>query len=266
MTLQAGYRFAVAPHCHVPVEWPCRILLGPGVAEAGGRFFPVPSWRPPTPGELTLLLPTSDTALASVEAEDSVCLFQLPVHLQSAWWNLLEQAAGVLGGGQLPGFDTFVSRVLEFLVFKDLAVPAGARCSVVVNQSGQQSASAEPGAPGLHPSVAPETPWPADHELGWPGLWGAINLGDENASIVLINLRYRQLDAELRHRLPAQASPASTGELVTTFLRMCPDYPTAQLLLKPGEGYRLPRGGIILDGYAADKHATEMLLVISADE
>jgi hypothetical protein len=268
MTLQAGYWFAVAPHCHVPVEWPSRLLLGPGVVEAGGRFFPIPSWRPPTPDELALLLPASDGALSSQDAEASVCLFQLPVHLQAAWWNLVEQAVEVLGGGRLPGFEAFVSRVLEFLVFKDLAAPAGARCSVVVNQPRQQSANAEPGAPGpagLRSSLAAETPWLVDHELGWTGLWGAINLGDEDVSIVLINLRYGQIDAELRRRLPEQASPASAGDLVTRFLRLCPDYPTIRLILKPGEGYRLPRRGLILDGYSRDKHEAEMLLMISGE-
>jgi hypothetical protein len=100
-------------------------------------------------------------------------------------------------------------------------------------------------------------------DLRWPRLWGGINLGDEETSLVLINLPCRQLDAELHRRFPDQPASAVVGELVGRFLRSCSDYPPVRLILRPGEGYRLPCGGLILDGYAADKQEPDVLLLIS---
>ena len=113
----------------------------------------------------------------------------------------------MLGEGRLPDFDFFVGQVAEFLAFKNLPLPEGARCDLVVSNPG-------PGAEGLRP----------------PGLWGTINLGDEPTSVVLLNLPCRQ---------------------------------PVRLTLGPGEGCRLPRGGLILDGYSQDKQEPDVLLLIS---
>src|SRR5208282_1911070 len=95
MTLQSGCRFVVAPHFHLVADWSQRLLVGVGVEEAEGYFFPLLSWRPPTPDELSLLVHASTAPLAPEELEACVCLFQLPGHLESEWWNLLEQGAGM---------------------------------------------------------------------------------------------------------------------------------------------------------------------------
>jgi hypothetical protein len=264
MTLQPGCRFVVAPHFHLPADWPRRLRIGAGVAEAHGCFFPLPSWRPPTTDELAVLVRASVEPMPPEELEACVCLFQLPRHLRSAWWDLLEQAAGVLGDGRLPGFENFVGQVVEFLSFKNLPVPEGARCDVVVSNPGQPSVAGGPEANhplGLSCSLAPWAPWPGAEGLHWQRLWGGINLGDEQTSVMLINLPCRQLDAELRRRFPDQPSPAAVGELVGQFLRSCSDYPTVRLSLGPGEGYRLPRGGLILDGYRGEE--PDVLLLIS---
>jgi hypothetical protein len=266
MTLPSGCRFVVAPHFHLRADWPRRLLVGAGVEEADGSFFPRPPWRPPTPDELAVLLGSSDGPTSPEELEASVCLFQLPAHLLSEWWTLLERAAGDLGGGRLPGFEAFVSGVVEFLAFKDLAVPEGARCDVVVSNPGLQFVhrDLEANRPvGLQCNQAPWVPWLRAEELHWPRLWGGINLGGEETSVVLVNWSCRQLDAELRRRSPDQPSPAVVGELVGQFLRSCPDLPPVRLTLGPGEGYRLPRGGLILDGYAGDKQGPDVLLLIS---
>ena len=255
MILQPGCRFAVAPHFHLPAEWAQRLRVGTGVAETDGRFFPQPSWRPPTTDELSLLVRAADGPTTSEELEASVCLFQLPGHLRSEWWKLLEQTAGMLGDGPLAGFASFAGRVGEFLAFKDLPIPAGARCDVVVSKPGQWSVPwrAEASCPvGLRWNPAP----------GAPRLWGGINLGDEETSAVLINLFCRQLEAELRRRFPDHPSPA-VGELVGQFLRSCSDYPPVRLILEPGEGYRLPHAGLILGGHAGDKQEPDVLLLIS---
>lgn len=249
MTLQPGCRFVVAPHFHLPADWPRRLLVGSGVDEADGCFFPQQSWRPPTPDELSLLVRASDGPTPPEELEACVCLFQLPGHLRSEWWKLLEQAAEVLGDCRLPGFETFVSQVGEFLAFKGLPFPEGARCDVVVSNPGQRF---------VHWG-----PWPWAEEHRWPRLWGGINLGDEETSVVLINLPCQQLDAELRRRFPDQPSPATVGELARWFLRSCSDYPPVRLILGPGQGCRLPQGGLILDGYLESKSEPDVLLLIS---
>jgi hypothetical protein len=247
MTLQPGCRFLVAPHFHLPADWPRRLLVGAGVEEAGGSFHPRQSWRPPTTDELPLLVGTSDGPTQTEDMEDGVCLFQLPGHLRSEWWRLLEQAADVLGGGRLPGFETFVSQVVEFLAFKGLPVPEGARCEAVVSDPGRSC----PGGLRCHLAAGAER------------LWGAVNLGDEETSVVLINLSRRQLEAELRRRFPDDQIPASVAELAGRFLRRCSDYPAVRLILGPGEGYRLSQGGLILGGYREGKQEPDVMLLIS---
>jgi hypothetical protein len=268
MNLQPGCRFVVAPHFHLLADWPRRLRIGAGMQEADGCFFPHSSWRPPTTDELAVLLGASDRPMSPEELEASVCFFQLPGHLRSEWWQLLEQGAGVLGDGHLPGFETFVSQVVEFLDFKNLPVPEGARCNVVVSNPGQQFVNWAPeaaGPVGLHCNFAPWTPWPGAEELRGSRLWGGINLGDEDTSVVLINLPCRQLDAELHRRFPDQPSATAVGELVAQFLRRCSDYPTVRLILRPGEGCRLPAGGLILDGYLGDKQEPDVLLLIAEE-
>jgi hypothetical protein len=267
MTLLPGCRFAVAPLFHLPADWPRRLSIGTGVGEADGCFFPLPSWRPPTPDELSPLVARAEPQ-RSEDLEDCVSLFQLPGHLRAEWWQLLEQAEGALGEGRLPGFEAFVNRVGEFLAFKGLAIPEDARCDVVVSSPGQRPVGAgiEKSRPaGLLCSLAAQAPWPRAEEPGWPRQWGGINLGDEEASVVLVNLPCRQLDAELRRRFPDRPSPETVGELAGQFLRSCPDYPPVRLVLGPGEGYRLPRGGLILDGYRADRQGPDVILLISQE-
>src|SRR5262249_25726363 len=152
-----------------------RLLVGTGVEEVDGCFFPQPSWRPPTADELAVLVRPADGPAPPEELETSVCLFQLPQHLGAEGGKLLGQAAGLLGDGRLPGFETFVSQLVEFLAFKHLPVPEGARCTVVVSKSGQRCVL-----------LGQEAQGPV-------GLWGGVNLGDEETSIVLINLPRREL-------------------------------------------------------------------------
>jgi hypothetical protein len=171
MTLQPYCRFVVPPRFHFLADWPRRLLVRAEVEESDGCFIPQTSWRSPTTDELAMLAHSSVEPASPEELADCVCLFQLPRHFRSAWWNLLEEAAGVLGDGRLPGLEAFVSQVAEFLAFKDLPLPEGARCDVVVSKPGQQF-----------------VPWR-------PRVWGGINLGDEPTSVLLINPSRRPVDA-----------------------------------------------------------------------
>jgi hypothetical protein len=100
-------------------------------------------------------------------------------------------------------------------------------------------------------------------EFRWPRLWGAINLGTEDISLVFVNLHLRQLEAELRRKLSDQSAPSTIGELVVQFLRSFSDYPAVRLILRPGEGCRLPSSGLILDEYGADEQGPDVLMCIS---
>jgi hypothetical protein len=241
MTHQPDCRFAVAPHFHLPIDWSRRLLVGAEVEEVDGAFFATASWRPPTPEELAVLVQAAAEPMSPEDLDACVCLFGLPRHLQSRWWLLLEQAARVLGDGRLPGFEAFVSQLLDFLAFKDLPVPEGARCDVVVHAGPAASRPV-----GLQCSLGPSAPWPGAQDLGRRRLWGGINLGDEQTSVVLRTRTCRPPGAERGHRLP--------------------DYPTVRLTLEPGQGYRLPRGGLTLVGHSPDKQEPGVLLLISQEE
>jgi hypothetical protein len=269
MNLQPGYRFVVAPLFELPADWPVRLMVGAGVDETDGRFFARDSWRPPTPDELRLLVRTPDGATPPEDLEACICLFRLPAHLRSEWWNVLARASGSLGEGHLPGFESFVSRVGEFLDFKGLPAREGARCDVVVSNPGQRFVhwAPDPSRPGaMRGKPAPGAGRRSAEEQRWPRLWGGINLGDEETSVVLINLPCRQLDAMLRRRYPDQPPPATVGDRSGHFLRSCSDYPPVRLMLGPGEGCRLPQGGLILGGCLRGKQDPDVLLLISDED
>ena len=221
MIMPPGCRFIVAPHFHMPLDAPRRLLLGPAVREIESRRQPITAWRSPNADELAMLQPAEDAA-TSPEGHGTVALFHLPAHLRSAWWRLLEQSVGCIAEGRIAGFDTFATQVVEFLAFKEMAVPSGAHCSVVVRDPGRQPIQ-DRAAAAMGPDAPP-----------WSSLWGRINLGDEEAGVVLFN--------------------------------GCPDCSTVRLTLGPGEGFRLPREDVLVDGYIADNYEPEVLLVISQDK
>jgi prolyl 4-hydroxylase len=263
MTLQPGCRFAVAPRFHLRADWARRLLVGTGV-EGADSFFPRGPWRPPTDDEMAHLIRSGESTPPE-EPDPVVELFQLPEHLRAGWWQLLERAAGAVGS-RLPGYDAFVARVVEFLAFKGLPVPDGASCDAVVSRPGQRSVRADPETGrqlGMSCSLFPRTPWPVPEGVRGPRLWGGINLGDEATSVVLINLPCRQMGAGLQRRFPDRSPAATVGELAERFLRARPDYPPVRLTLDPGEGYRLPEGGLIVDGSPESKREPDVLLLIT---
>jgi hypothetical protein len=92
-----------------------------------------------------------------------------------------------------------------------------------------------------------------------------VNLGDEDTRLVLIPSPIRGLPANLALRHPGQP-PATVGELVRWFLREFPDTPPVRLRLGPGEGFRVPPAGLILDADATDKHEPDVLLLVSEQQ
>ncbi len=235
MTLQPGYRFAVAPHFHLPIDWSRRILIGSGIDAIDGRFLPRDSWRAPTTEELGLLIHPSTDLL-----DEGVTLFALPERLRSQWWTLLERSSELLGIVELPGFEAFVQQVGEFLAFKGVAFPDPVRVNAIASSAARSAIG-----------------------VAWSELWGGINLGDENTSVVLLNLPRRQMESELQLR--DAAPPGEIGDLARCFLRVCGDYPPIRLILCPGEGYRAPSGGIILGPHVPEKSGCDIQLSIWRD-
>ena len=263
MNLTSGHALVVAPFFHQSVNWPSRLLVSGGVEEEQGRFVPRPPWRAPTAAELVAL--SLDPAAADpLEVELCLCLFALPLHLQSAWWDLVERAQPT-GTAPLEGFDALVREVAGFLTFKGLAVPEGARFDLVASQPGQRSIRYSAGgtrSEGLAFDLSPDTAWPVRQQNHQARLWGGINLSDEAVWLVLINLTARQIHDLLAGR-GADLPPAATlGELADRFLTQITDYPPVRLRVEPGDGYRLPAGGILVDVCTLDLDGPAVSLLI----
>ncbi|HKI35116.1 MAG TPA: hypothetical protein VKA46_24885 [Gemmataceae bacterium] len=255
MTLQPGCPLVVAPSFHLPIDWARRLQLAPGIERVGDGFSPRLDWRAPDEREQGLLAPTGQAS------GGCLCLFQIPRHLFSAWWRLLEQAREA-APGRLEGFDRFVADVAGFLTFKDLPVPEGAAFDLLVSKPGLRSIRRNGAASGLTFNLAAETPYPLEDETGRPRLWGGLNLGDEATSLLFVNLLATDLLAEVRRRQSDLFSPCTHGELAERFLTLCADYPPVRLRIEPGEGFRLPKGGLLVDGCTLDKSAPDVLLLI----
>jgi hypothetical protein len=251
--LSVASRFSLEPN------WPARLAVGTGVRETDNHFFPCGPWRPPSPDELALLISGPE------ENAEASCLFQIPGHLRSAWWDLLDRSVEAQDAA-LPGFEEFSGRIAEFLRFKNMDLPPRLRMEAVVTSAGRCSMRSDPetGTPaGLGPSLAP---WAACASLqgsAQPRLWGLVNLGDEETHLVLILVSIQEMAADPACWRPDRPQPTTVGELVGSFLREFRDDPPIRLRLAPGEGFRLPSGGLILDADATDKQEPDVLLLIS---
>jgi hypothetical protein len=263
MNLTHGHPLVVAPFFHHSIDWSGRLLVSGGVGEEQGRFVPRPPWRAPTAAELAALV-TDRPPAQHGDLDGCLCLFALPQHLQTAWWDLLDRAR-LAGTTHLEGFDVFMREVASLLAFKELPVPDGANFDLVASQPGQRSIRWNAGGArpeGLAFDVSPQTPWPPCHEGPPARLWGGINLGDEAISVALVNLAAQQMHDLLAMGFPELDPAATHGELAERFLTHLPGYPPVRLRIEPGEGYRLPAGGLLVDGCTLDMEGPAVLLLI----
>jgi hypothetical protein len=190
MSIRPGFRLVVAPHFHLDVDWSKRLALGAGVEQTAGGLMALSPWRPADPGEQEQLVLDTSRPTPREESSRCLCLFGAPVHLRSSFQDLLGQ---MLEQGTMPadGFAHFTALVARFLDFKGLPAPAGAVFDLVVSPPEQRAVLAL-------------------------DLWGLINLGEETASVVFLNV-------------PAGDIPEA-------------GYPPVRLELLPGEGVRAPAG------------------------
>jgi hypothetical protein len=210
MTLRPGFRLAVAPHFHLAIDWPERLALGAEVEQTAEGLVAGPPWRAPIAEELAALILDPAPPISCGELDLCLCLLVLPAHLRSAFWELLAQATEP---GTLPfeGFNAFAAEIALFLAFKGLPVPDGVVLDLVVNRPG-----------------------PVTH-LGNADWWGLINLGEDAASVVFLNVQ-------------AGGVPIAA----------CPP---VRLQLEPGEGIRIPAGMLLGTG-GVERDQPDVLLLI----
>jgi hypothetical protein len=261
VSLQPGCRVVVAPSFHLSFDGAERLRLAAGVERDGSGFFPCGAWRPPDERELTMLLADPTVPLSPQVLAEAFRLFRLPQHLCAAWWRLLEQAqaAGTTG---LKGFDRFTADVAALLAFKEIPVPDEAAFDLILADAGQRSVFRPGSAGGLAFNLPETTPLPLTDLPPGSGLWGAINLGDGPASLLYVNQPARALLAELARRHPRADPPTTFAELAERFLACCPDYPAVRLCVEPGEGFRLPAGGVLVDGDTEEAESPVALLLV----
>jgi hypothetical protein len=212
MTLLPGFRLAVAPYFQLDADWPGRLSLGARVEQTAGGPVALPPWRPAGADDLAVLVLDPTRPTAREELLGCLCLFVVPVHLRSGFWDLLGRSQE---RGEIPpdGYSAFVAEVARFLAFKQLPLPAGAVFDLVVNRPGQPAPLA--------------------------ALWGLINLGEDAASVVLLNV--------------------SPGDIPA------PDYPPVRFWLAPGEGARVPTG-MLLGSDELEREQPDVLLLIRLPE
>jgi hypothetical protein len=235
--LEPGIRVRNAPQFHCARPWGERLRLNSGVEVVAGRVLPRDDWRPPSLHEAALLIAADD------DPADALVLFSIPERLRAWWWDC---AAEGTGGGDAGGaaFRQFAGEVLDFLHFKRLPLPPACSLEVMVRA---------PGQPSTRPPKAGLTASRADNPM-----CAAINLGDEDAVLVFLNLGEAQLAA--RPDVPGRESFHERAEAFLTGHR---DYPLTAVVLRPGEGFRLPRGPLVADGDTRGRTEIDVQLVIS---
>ena len=263
MHLERGFALTIAPRFHLPGAWPDRLRINGGVEAPDGYFFPRADWRVPAPEELALLT-GDDGAPAAPDGlrREALSLFRLPEHLRRRWWDLAarqDNPAAI----EVAAFQSFLRDVVAFCRFKGLPLLPTCAFDVVVTAPGRASTRVDTAAgclAGLAFDLPPTCSVPPAE--GTPRPLGAVNLGDEATSLVFLNLPAARLQDRLRTAPGAPGACPTLGELAQRFLTSFPAYPLVRVLLRPGDGYWLPAGGVVTDGYTMDKQEPDVLLLV----
>jgi hypothetical protein len=252
MQLVAGYRFRMAPRFATGLSWNERLQLNGGVIRSGDGFRAEPAWRPANDSERALLLADDQPAGSEKAAADpwqtDVCLWTIPEHLRAKWWDLAARQVETLPSG-LEGMAGFARAVADFAQFKGVPLPA--ECTFDVTLASRDDRA---------DSTTGETAEDSARRFLWRGSQAAdaaassrviarINLGDQQTSLIFLNLRPQQITEMLASR-PANAALAVQDENpVSLFLQSFSTYPLVRLILAPGEGIWLPGANVV---YEAD--------------
>ncbi len=228
-SLEAGFCVAVAPGFFVSANWADRIAVNSGTEFQKQTVVPKPDWRPATPAELAIL--TGDAPI-----ETGVQIFRLSEELRQRWWKTTE-SVGLAGDSD--AYPAYARQVLDFLHSHGIPVSPETTCEAAITVPDQRTTR-----DGLELSV--------DVRRGG-GVIGGVNLGDEPASLVFLNLP----PAALHTRIESQ-----DRWLAKNFFEAYPDYPLVKLLLEPGDGYLLTPGGIIFDHWTVGQKEVGVLVLL----
>jgi hypothetical protein len=256
MHLEPGFVLTVAPRFRPPGAWPDRLRVNSGVEHRDGRFFPRADWRLPAPEELALLTDDGAPGVADGFRRDALSLFHVPEHLRRRWWDLAVRQ-GNPAAIDAEAIQAYLRDVVAFCRFKGLPLLPSCAFDVVVTAPGRASTRVDVAAgclAGLGFDPPPEGTGPRP--------LGAVNLGDEVTSLVLLNLPAARLQDRLGAAEGAVGACRTLGELAQRFLASFPVYPLVRVLLQPGDGYWLPAGSAVTDGYTVDKQEPDVLLVV----
>jgi hypothetical protein len=164
-------------------------------------------------------------------------------------------------GVDAEGFQSFLRGIVDFCRFKGVPLPSTCAFDVLVTAPGRASTRVDAAAgclAGLAFDLPPTCSTPLAEGMT-PRPLGAVNLGDEAVSLVFLN----QVAARLVDRIrTTPGAPSTLGDLARRFLTSFPAYPLVRVLLRPGDGYWLPAGGVITDGYTMDMQEPSVLLLI----
>jgi hypothetical protein len=227
-TLHPGIPVIAAPRFHIDGVWPERLSLNSGVAIDDRYIYPRTDWRPPTQSELELITKNNADPTSTIQ------LFSITDRLRAQWWSLAAESSSE-AGLESAAFQKFAKDVLEYLLFKRMPVPSDCDFEVLLTAPGQPSVQLN--ASGL---LAEQTT---------AVLLGGINLSDEDASMVFLNLR-------------GNLSATTNIDERRSFLLENRDYPLTRVVLRPREGYWLPNGSIIMDRDTRGRTEVDVHLVI----
>jgi hypothetical protein len=263
MHLEPGLTLTVAPAFHLPGAWLDRLRVNSGIEAQDEHFFPRADWRLPTPEELVLLANDGAPTAPNAFRREALSLFHVPEHLRRRWWDLAARQ-GNPAAIDAEALQVFLRGVVDFCSFKGLPLLPTCAFDVVVTAPGRPSTRVDAAAACLGGLAfdLPSTSFVSLAERATPRPLGAVNLGDETTSLVLLNLRAAQLQDRLRTAQVAPDLCPTLGKLAQHFLKFFPAYPLVRVLLRPGDGYWLPTGGVVTDGYTMDKREPDVLLQI----
>jgi hypothetical protein len=259
MVLAVGLTFRVAPRFHCRTAWAERLCLNGGMVCQPAGVFPRDDWRPASADELRVLVAAESDTTPEL-GDDQIALLALPAHLRTRWWELAEQSD--MEGGTVAGFAALADALVELLRFKRLPLPARCAAAVVVSRPGQPSIRLDATGSGLS-GLGFNSPASARGRDGHAVPIAVINLGDEAAQIVMLNLAVHALGAYLADE--GVQVRARDVDVLRAFATRHPDYPLIGVRLDPGEGLWLPTPPPAFDGWTVGKHDVDTILVLHGD-
>jgi hypothetical protein len=227
-----------------------RIDRTDGVERDGESFHPRDDWRALSAEELSSLV-TETSGPGAVLSPTELGLLQIPERIRAAWWREAEKGSGC------EGFERVFTALTEFFRFKRLPFPERVHLEVAVNAPGL--ASTRPGPDGVRRGLAYCDPPDAGQGRSRQTL-GLVNLGDEAAFVVLLDLPPSKLAAGLNAAGESGASALSPERLVRRYFEVFPRQPLLRVHLEPGEGLWLSPRGVVHDGWTRGKRDLDVML------